>query len=104
MVTFADGDAFALFVVTLAYAPVVRAYALDGSAPRLVAAHTALLVGRAAALLASAVDWAVLPSIEYGVGVALAALLFAWYCYGEYRRGDPERAGVGSPSVAGDGD
>ncbi|ELZ29693.1 hypothetical protein C475_02061 [Halosimplex carlsbadense 2-9-1] len=104
MVTFADGDAFALLVVTLAYVPVVRAYALEGSAPRLVAAYTALLVGRAAALLASAVDWAVLPPVEYGVGVALAALLFAWYCYGEYRRGDRGRAGVRSSSVARDSD
>ncbi|MFB6138870.1 MAG: hypothetical protein ABEJ26_00360 [Halosimplex sp.] len=87
MASFPLGDAFALFVVTLSYLPVLRAYALERSVPRLVAAHTALLVGRVAAVAAPALGWPRLALVEYGVGVALAGLLFAGFCYREWHTG-----------------
>ena len=79
------GEAFVLFLVTLGYVPVIRAYSLKRESPWLLAGYTALLLGRVAAVVEGMMYPTVLALVEHGVGIALASILFSVHFYGEWQ-------------------
>jgi hypothetical protein len=82
------GAAFVLFLVTLGYVPVLRAYTLERDSPWLVAGYTALVVGRFAAVAEAVTYPTLLNLLEHGVGIALAATLFSIHFYVRWQSED----------------